>query len=166
MVAVAAALAVTAVTQTNAQSPDLSVVNQDSNWAAGCGTDTFGIDYCAVQKSNGSRALGYVLERRQGGVDREVRISIDSILIDTVSPVTIQIDDNEPMVWTTGYEVINGNVISVSGESIEPLLRELSTGASVIVTVFQKTGEPISFELPLDGFSQAIEALERTAGSE
>ena len=159
------AVAVLVGWRVDAQSLDLSSVNAGSDWAAGCGTDTFGISYCAVQKSNGSRALGYVLQQREDGVSRQIRIAVDSVLIDAESPVTIQIDENEPLIWPVGYEIIDNNVISLNGQAIDALLQELGTGDMVSVTVLQKTGEPINFELKLDGFNEAITALEQAGTS-
>lgn len=148
--------------QAGAQSLDLSAVNQDTDWAAGCGTDAFGVYFCAVQKSNGPQGLGYVLTQREGGVSRQIRVVVNSNLIDAESPVTIQVDENEPLIWPVGYRVIGSQVISLSGDAIVALLRELETGESVTVTVVQKTGEALSFELSLEGFNDAITALEQT----
>ena len=148
--------------QAEAQSLDLSIVNEGNDWAAGCGTDEFGLNFCAVQKSNGPQALGYVLVEREDGVARQIRIAVNSNLIDAESPVTIQVDENEPLIWPVGYKIIDSHVISLSGQDIALLLNELETGESVSVTVVQKTGEPITFELALDGFTDAIAALEQT----
>lgn len=163
--AAAAVAAVIAGWHVHAQSVDLMAVNQASDWAAGCGTDSTGVRFCAVQKSSGSRALGYVLELRNGGVDRRIRISVDSVLIDPESPVIVQVDENEPLIWPVSYQIISDNVVSLAGHPIDVLLQELGTGHTVLVTVPQKTGEPINFELPLDGFSEAIRALEETGVS-
>ena len=148
--------------QVLAQSIDLNRVNEHSDWAAGCGTDEFGIPFCAIQKSNGPRALGYVLQERDDGIARHIRIAMDSIFIDAERPVTIQVDENEPLVWNVGYKIIDSHVISLNGQTIGSLLEELEAGEAVTITVSQKTGDPISFELALDGFNEAITALERT----
>lgn len=163
LAALAAAVAAVGLVgwRVDAQSLDLTAVNQGSDWAAGCGTDSSGVAYCAIQKSNGSRALGYVLEQRNGAIQRNIRISVDSVLIDAERPVTIQVDENDPLNWPVGDAIIDGSVISLTGEPIDVLLQELGTGYTVAVTVAQKTGEPISFELPLDGFNEAIAALEQ-----
>ncbi|MEZ5666693.1 MAG: invasion associated locus B family protein [Alphaproteobacteria bacterium] len=162
--ALAALLLTVAGSVAPAQSVDLSSVNEASDWAAGCGTDEFGVDFCAVQKSNGPQALGYVLQQRDDGLARQIRIAVNSTFIDAESPITIQVDENDPLVWTVGYKIIDGHVISLNGQTIDSLLSELETGEAVTVTVFQKTGEPLSFELALDGFNEAIHALEQTQG--
>lgn len=144
---------------------ELSRVNEDSDWAAGCDIDSFGNEYCAVQKSNGPQALGYVVMRQSDGVARQIRISVNSMLIDAASPVTIQVDQNPPLVWEVGYRVIERNMISLIGQNMDALIEQLQTGERVMVTVVQKTGDAIMFELSLEGFNDAIAALERTTAA-
>ena len=150
-----------------AQTPEieLSRVNEGNDWAAGCDTDSSGTEYCAIQKSNGPQALGYVVMHRADGAARQIRISVNSMLIDAAQPVTIQVDDNEPLVWDVGYRVIERNLITLIGQEMDALIQQLQTGVRVVVTVVQKTGDPIMFELALDGFSDAIAALERATGT-
>lgn len=161
--AIAAIAAAVLGAQSSAQSQDLSAVNEAHDWAAGCGTDEFGINFCAVQKSNGPQALGYVMQQREDGIARQIRISANTMFIDAEGPVTIQVDDNEPLVWNIGFKLLNNQVISLDGQSINELLLELETGQTVTVTLTQKTGEQVSFELELDGFTEAIAALEQTS---
>ena len=150
-----------------AQTPaiELSRVNEGNDWAAGCDIDSRGDEYCAVQKSNGPQALGYVVLRRDDGIARQIRISVDSLLIDATQPVTLQIDENEPLVWDVGYRVIERNLITLIGQDMDALIEQLSTGERVVITVVQKTGDSVMFELTLDGFNEAIAALERTTGT-